>query len=152
MSARIAHIYAPSYRAVCASMSNENELVTSLAQNRTDDLDAPFAISDAVHCIRSRSALQPSPQCTATVPAVHCLHRERKGTLLQNTSSAQPWNANDRFEGLDWTHTHIYIYNVKLGLCNGLYELDVLRAMMKLSSRGIGWFLPYFRNYLHFAT
>ena len=43
MSARIAHIYAPSYRAVCASMSNENELVTSLAQNRTDDLDAPFA-------------------------------------------------------------------------------------------------------------
>ena len=43
MSARIAHIYAPSHRAVCASMSNENELVTSLAQNRTDDLDAPFA-------------------------------------------------------------------------------------------------------------
>ena len=43
MSARIAHIYAPSYRAVCASMSNENELVTSLAQNRTDDLGAPFA-------------------------------------------------------------------------------------------------------------
>ena len=79
MSARIAHIYAPSYRAVCASMSNENELVTSLAQNRTDDLGFPFA------------------------------PKERKGTLLQNTSSAQPWNANDRFEGLDWTHTHTYI-------------------------------------------
>ncbi len=85
MSARIAHIYAPSYRAVCASMSNENELVTSLAQNRTDDLDAPFA------------------------------PKERKGTLLQNTSSAQPWNANDRFEGLDWTHTHIYIIRYGLG-------------------------------------
>ena len=97
-----------------------------------------LSISDAVHCIRSRSALQPSPQCTASVLAVHCLHRERKGTLLQNTSSAQPWNANDRFEGLDWTHTHTYIY-VRLGLCNGLYELDVLRPMMKLSSRGIGW-------------
>ena len=68
-----------------------------------------LSISDAVHCIRSRSALQPSPQCTASVLAVHCLHRERKGTLLQNTSSAQPWNANDRFEGLEWTHTHIYI-------------------------------------------
>ena len=79
MSARIAHIYAPSYRAVCTSMSNENESVTSLAQNRTDDLGFPFA------------------------------PKERKGTLLQNTSSAQPWNANDRFEGLDWTHTHTYI-------------------------------------------
>ena len=30
-------------------------------------------ISDAVHCKRSRSALQPSPQCTASVLAVHCL-------------------------------------------------------------------------------
>ena len=46
MSARIAHIYAPSHRAVCASMSNENELVTSLAQNRTDDLDAPFVLEN----------------------------------------------------------------------------------------------------------
>ena len=69
-------------------------------------------ISDAVHCIRSRSALQPSPQCTASVLAVHCLHRERKGTLLQNTSSAQPWNANDRFEGLDWTHIYIIRYGL----------------------------------------
>ena len=60
MSARIAHIYAPSYRAVCASMSNENELVTSLAQNRTDDLGAPFA-----HL--RRSALHPSLQCTASI-------------------------------------------------------------------------------------
>ena len=66
MSARIAHIYAPSHRAVCASMSNENELVTSLAQNRTDDLDAPFA-----HL--RRSALHSLPQCTATVPAVYCI-------------------------------------------------------------------------------
>ena len=63
MSARIAHIYAPSYRAVCASMSNENELVTSLAQNRTDDLDAPF-----VHL--SRSALHSLSQCTTTVTAL----------------------------------------------------------------------------------
>ena len=30
-------------------------------------------VSDAVHCNRSRSALQPSPQCTASVLAVHCL-------------------------------------------------------------------------------
>ena len=30
-------------------------------------------ISDAVHCNRPRSALQPSPQCTATAPAVHCI-------------------------------------------------------------------------------
>ena len=82
MSARIAHIYAPSHRAVCASMSNENELVTSLAQNRTDDLGFPFA------------------------------PKERKGTLLQNTSSAQPWNANDRFEGLDWTHIYIIRYGL----------------------------------------
>lgn len=46
MSARIAHIYAPSHRAVCTSMSNENELVTSLAQNRTDDLGVPFALKN----------------------------------------------------------------------------------------------------------
>ena len=26
----------------------------------------------AVHCIRPRSALHPFPQCTATAPAVHC--------------------------------------------------------------------------------
>lgn len=63
-------------------MSNENELVTSLAQNRTDDLGFPFA------------------------------PKERKGTLLQNTSSAQPWNANDRFEGLDWTHIYIIRYGL----------------------------------------
>ena len=30
-------------------------------------------ISEAVHCNRSRSALQPSTQCTATVHAVHCI-------------------------------------------------------------------------------
>ena len=30
-------------------------------------------ISDAVHCNRSCSALQPSPQCTASVLAVHCI-------------------------------------------------------------------------------
>ena len=32
-----------------------------------------FSISDAVHCNRPRSALQPSLQCTASVLAVHCL-------------------------------------------------------------------------------
>ena len=32
-----------------------------------------FPLSDAVHCNRPRSALQPSSQCTATVPAVHCI-------------------------------------------------------------------------------
>ena len=30
-------------------------------------------VSDAVHCNRPRSALQPLPQCTATAPAVHCI-------------------------------------------------------------------------------
>ena len=30
-------------------------------------------LSDAVHCNRSRSALQPLPQCTASVLAVHCI-------------------------------------------------------------------------------
>ena len=30
-------------------------------------------ISDAVHCNRPRSALQPLPQCTASVLAVHCI-------------------------------------------------------------------------------
>ena len=30
-------------------------------------------ISDAVHCNRSRSALQPPLQCTASVLAVHCI-------------------------------------------------------------------------------
>ena len=39
----------------------------SLVQNRTDDFGASFA-----HL--RRSALQPSPQCTATAPAVHCNH------------------------------------------------------------------------------
>ena len=32
-----------------------------------------FPISDAVHCNRSRSALHPPLQCTASVLAVHCL-------------------------------------------------------------------------------
>ena len=32
-----------------------------------------FFISDAVHCNRPRSALQPPLQCTASVLAVHCL-------------------------------------------------------------------------------
>ena len=38
----------------------------SLIQNRTDDFGASFT-----HL--RRSALQPLPQCTATVPAVHCI-------------------------------------------------------------------------------
>lgn len=58
MSARIAHIYAPSYRAVCASMSNENELVTSLAQNRTDDLGFPFALkNEKALCCKTQAVL-----------------------------------------------------------------------------------------------
>ena len=58
MSARIAHIYAPSHRAVCASMSNENELVTSLAQNRTDDLDAPFVLeNEKALCCKTQAVL-----------------------------------------------------------------------------------------------
>ena len=32
-----------------------------------------FPLSDAVHCNRPRSALQPPLQCTATAPAVHCI-------------------------------------------------------------------------------
>ena len=38
----------------------------SLVQNRTGDFCAPFARL-------RRSALQPSPQCTASVLAVHCI-------------------------------------------------------------------------------
>ena len=38
----------------------------SLVQNRTDDFSASFS---PLRC----SALQPSPQCTATAPAVHCI-------------------------------------------------------------------------------
>ena len=44
---------------------SENALL-SLIQNRTGDFGAPFA-----H-LRG-SALQPLPQCTATVLAVHCI-------------------------------------------------------------------------------
>ena len=44
---------------------SENALL-SLIQNRTDDFAAPFA-----H-LRG-SALQPLPQCTATLHAVHCI-------------------------------------------------------------------------------
>ena len=48
-------------------------------------------LSDAVHCNRSRSALQPPLQCTASVLAVHCilhanicnLSRKRLQPLLQ---------------------------------------------------------------------
>ena len=58
MSARIAHIYAPSHRAVCASMSNENKLVTSLAQNRTDDLGAPFVLeNEKALCCKTQAVL-----------------------------------------------------------------------------------------------
>ena len=35
-------------------------------------------ISDAVHCNRSRSALQPLPQCTASVLAVHCIFSHKR--------------------------------------------------------------------------
>ena len=44
----------------------ESSLPFSLIQNRTGDYDASFA-----HL--RRSALQPLLQCTATVPAVHCI-------------------------------------------------------------------------------
>ena len=40
-------------------------------------------ISDAVHCNRSRSALQPPLQCTASVLAVHCI-------LHASTSNLSP--------------------------------------------------------------
>ena len=49
----------------------------SLVQNRTGYFSASFPLSDAVHCNRPRSALQPSPQCTASALAVHCI-RPRK--------------------------------------------------------------------------
>ena len=57
----------------------------SLVQNRTDDFGASFA-----HL--RRSALQPSPQCTATVPAVHC-NRPRSALHppLQCTASARTY-------------------------------------------------------------
>ena len=35
-------------------------------------------ISDAVHCNRSRSALQPSLQCTASAIAVHCIFSRKR--------------------------------------------------------------------------
>ena len=39
-----------------------------------DTISMPvLPISDAVHCNRPRSALQPPPQCTATALAVHCI-------------------------------------------------------------------------------
>ena len=38
-------------------------------------------ISDAVHCNRSRSALQPPLQCTASVLAVHCILHARTSHL-----------------------------------------------------------------------
>ena len=45
-------------------------------------------VSDAVHCNRSRSALQPPLQCTASVLAVHCIFsRKRLHPGLQTLSS-----------------------------------------------------------------
>ena len=45
-------------------------------------------ISDARHCNRSRSALQPSLQCTASFPANVCIrHRKRLHPGLQTLSS-----------------------------------------------------------------
>ena len=45
-------------------------------------------ISDAVHCNRSRSALQPSLQCTASAIAVHCIFsRKRLHPSLQTFAS-----------------------------------------------------------------
>ena len=58
MSARIAHIYSPSYRAVCTLMSNENDSVTFLAQHRTDDFDAPFALkNEKALCCKTQAVL-----------------------------------------------------------------------------------------------
>ena len=46
-------------------------------------------ISDAVHCNRSRSALHPPLQCTASVPAVYCLFsRNRLHPPSQTFASA----------------------------------------------------------------
>ena len=46
----------------------------SLIQNRSGDFgDSILPLSNAVHCNRSRSALQPPLHCTASVPALHCL-------------------------------------------------------------------------------
>ena len=43
-------------------------------QNGTGDYGVPvLPFSDAVHCNRPRSALQPLLQCTASVLAVHCI-------------------------------------------------------------------------------
>ena len=44
-----------------------------------------FSISDAVHCNRPRSALQPSLQCTASVLAVHCI-RSCSALPVSNTT------------------------------------------------------------------
>ena len=50
----------------------------SLIQNRTGDFDVPFARL-------RRSALQPLPQCTATVLAVHCIHHRSALHLFPQT-------------------------------------------------------------------
>ena len=62
-----------------------------------------FSISDAVHCNRSRSALQPPLQCTASVLAVHCilhayicnLSRKRLQPPLQTFAVKLPVHVED---------------------------------------------------------
>ena len=46
-----------------------------------------FSISDAVHCNRSRSALQPPLQCTASVLAVHCILHANTCISIEPTES-----------------------------------------------------------------
>ena len=84
---RFPRIMVSSYfpRGSTMTRKGESSLPFSLIQNRTGDYDASFA-----HL--RRSALQPSPQCTATAPAVHC-NRSRSALQppLQCTASARTY-------------------------------------------------------------
>ena len=64
-----------------------SSLFSSLKRGLTVSVPV-LPISDAVHCNRSRSALQPSLQCTASFPANVCIrHRKRLHPGLQTLSS-----------------------------------------------------------------
>ena len=53
--------------------------------SRQQKYHAILAVSDAVHCNRSCSALKPSLQCTETFPAVHCIfHRIALGLWAEH--------------------------------------------------------------------
>ena len=72
--------------------------VTHMPTSRQQKYHAILAVSDAVHCNRSCSALKPSLQCTETFPAVHCIFHhialgqwaEHRGEGGETASSPPP--------------------------------------------------------------